>query len=183
MRITILNGEPDPASAFQEYLHELASRLAASGHAVTTLDLRELTLKGCSGCFGCWVRTPGECVKKDDSARVCREAIGSDLLLLASPVTMGFTTALLKRAADQMIPIIHPYFVVQGGEVHHRARYAKYPAFGLLLGAGSGTDAEDIEITTAMWKRMARNMKSSLIYTAVSDRPAQEVANELAVAA
>jgi len=183
MRIAILNGEPDPASAFQEYVHEMASRLAAAGHAVTTLDLRELDLKGCSGCFGCWVKTPGECVKRDDSAQVCRAAIGADLLVLASPVTMGFTSALLKRAADQMIPLLHPYFVIEGGEVHHLARYAQYPEFGLILDAGSDTDAEDIEITTAMWKRMARNLKSRVVFTAVSNRSAEEVANEIALVA
>ncbi len=183
MRIVILNGEPDPASAFEAYLCELKYRLVAMGHETTKLDLASLDLKGCSGCFGCWVKTPGECVKRDDSATVCRAAINADLLLLASPMKMGFTTALLKRAADQMIQLIHPYFVVEGGEVHHRARYAHYPEFGLLLGVDEDTDAEDIEITTAMWGRMARNMKSRLAFTAVADRSAEEVADELALVA
>jgi hypothetical protein len=92
-------------------------------------------------------------------------------------------TALLKRAVDRMIPLIHPYFIIEGGEAHHRARYARYPKFSLLLGAGSDSDAEDIEITTALWKRTARNMKSSLIFTAVSDRAPEEVADELALVA
>jgi multimeric flavodoxin WrbA len=187
MRVTILNGETDLASSFQECVHKVAERLAASDHAVTKIDLRELDLKGCSGCFGCWVKTPGECVKRDDSAQVCRAAMGADLLVLASPVRMGFTTALLKRAADQMIPLIHPYFVIEGGEVHHRARYASYPLLGLLLGAGEDSDAEDIEITTAMWRRTARNLRSRLVFTAVvdglSNRTAEEVADEIAAAA
>jgi len=89
----------------------------------------------------------------------------------------------LKRATDQMIPLIHPYFVMEHGEVHHLARYKKYPLFGLLLGPESDTDAEDIEITTAMWKRLARNLKSRLVFTAVAERPAQEVAYELIAAA
>ena len=180
MRITILNGDPDPVSAFQQYVQQVAGRLADAGHTVTTLNLRDLNLKGCSGCFGCWVKTPGECVKHDDSAQVCRAVINSSLTVLASPLAMGFTTALLKRATDQMIPLIHPYFIVQGGEVDHRARYASYPAFGLLLGAGSDCDAEDIEITTALWRRTARNLKSRMVFTAVADRSAQEVADELA---
>ena len=180
MRITILNGEPDLTSSFHTYLCALASRLADHGHDVEKLDLATLDLKGCSGCFNCWVKTPGECSKRDSSATVCRSVLNSDLLLLASPMNMGFTTALLKRAADQMIPLIHPYLVVQGGEVHHRARYAHYPEFGLLLGAGDDTDAEDIEITSTMWRRMARNMKSQLAFIAVTDRSAEEVANELA---
>jgi multimeric flavodoxin WrbA len=182
MKIILLNGDPNPASDFQNYLHALARRLTASGHAVTQLDLAGLDLKGCSGCFGCWLKTPGECVKRDDSAQICRSAIGSDLLLLASPMTMGFTTALLKRAADQMIPIIHPYFLIEGGEAHHRARYARYPKFGLLLDSGD-SDAEDVEITTAIWSRMARNMKSSMVFTAVTSRAPEEVADEIALVA
>jgi multimeric flavodoxin WrbA len=183
MRITILNGDPDPNSAFQQYVQQVAGRLGDAGHTVTTLNLRDLNLKGCSGCFGCWVKTPGECVKRDDSAQVCRAVLNSSLTVFASPIVMGFTTALLKRATDQSIPLIHPYFIVQGGEVHHRARYAKYPAYGLLLGAGSDCDAEDIEIVTALWRRTARNLKSRLAFTAVADRPAQEVADELALVA
>lgn len=115
MRITILNGEPDPATPFQQYVLDVARQLAASGHTVTTLDLRELDLKGCSGCFGCWVKTPGECVKRDGSAQLCRAVIRADLAVLASPVTMGYTSTLLKRATDQMIPLIHPFFVIEGG--------------------------------------------------------------------
>ena len=183
MRITILNGELDSASAFQAYLQLLASSLTALGHAVTKLDLAALDLKGCSGCFGCWVKTPGECVKRDDSATVCRTALDADLLLLASPMVMGFTTSLLKRAADQMIQLIHPYFVVEGGEIHHRARYAHYPVFALLLGVGPDCDAEDIALTQTMWGRMARNMKSTLAFAAVAGRAAEEIADEIALAA
>jgi multimeric flavodoxin WrbA len=183
MRITILNGEPDAATAFDSYQGLIAVRLSALGHIVETLDLRNLELKGCSGCFNCWLRTPGECCKRDDSATICRSVINSDLVLFASPIVMGFTTALLKRAADQMVPLVHPYLMVEGGEVHHRARYARYPKLGLLLGAGSDVDAEDIEITTEMWRRTARNLKSRLAFVAVADRSAQEVADELALAA
>lgn len=180
MRITILNGEPDAASPFHTYLERFTNRLLALGHAVTKLDLAALDLKGCTGCGNCWVKTPGECSRRDDSATVCRAALGADLLLLASPMTMGFTTALLKRAADQMIPLVHPYFVVEGGEVHHRARYAHYPVFALLLGAGPDSDAEDVEVTRTMWGRMARNIKSRLAWSAVAERTAEEVADELA---
>jgi multimeric flavodoxin WrbA len=180
MRITILNGEPDPGSAFHAYVHAVGGHLAAAGHEVATFDLRALDLQGCSGCFGCWVKTPGECVKRDDSARICRAAIQSGLLVLASPITLGFTSVLLKRAVERMIPLLHPNFVIQGGEVHHRARYAHYPDLGLLLAPGPDADAEDLEITTALWTRLGRNFKSSKVLTAVADRPALEVAHAFA---
>jgi multimeric flavodoxin WrbA len=183
MRITLLNGEPHAHSEFDLYLADLTSRLAARERIITKLDLRDLDLKGCSGCFGCWVKTPGECVKRDQSTQVCRAIVNSDLLLLASPITMGFTSSLLKRAIDQSISLLHPYIVVEGGEMHHRPRYAHYPEFALLLSAGNDTDAEDIEITTAIWRRTARNLKLRLVFTAVADRSAEEVADEIALVA
>lgn len=183
MKTTILNGEPEAGSEFDLYVRATAERTGAAGHEVRLLDLRDLELRGCSGCWGCWVKTPGECVKRDDSALVCRAVIESDLLILASPVVMGFTTALLKRAADQMIPLIHPYTVVEGGEMHHRARYDHYPLVALLLAASPDTDAEDLAITEHMWARMARNLKSRLTFTLVANDTPEEVARELAAVA
>lgn len=183
MRITILNGEPESASAFQEYLSSVVRRLTEAGHAVTSFELRALDLKGCSGCFGCWVKTPGECAKRDDSTRICRAAMEADLLLLASPIMMGFTSALLKRTMDQMISLVHPYVEIEGGEMHHRARYAHSPKFGLLLSAGRDSDDEDVEITRTIWSRTARNLKTQLVFTAVTNRSAAEVADEIAFVA
>ena len=183
MRITILNGSPKQDGGFDAYTTEFAAHLEALGNEVTHLPLRELELKGCTGCWGCWVKTPGECVRGDDSSTVCRAVMDSDVTVLASPMRMGFTSALLKRAADQWIGLVHPYIVVEGGEMHHRPRYARYPKFGLLLGSTADTDAEDIDITTHMWSRAARNMKSSLVFTAVDTVCAKEAAGELVATA
>lgn len=183
MRITILNGSPEEDSGFDAYTKECAAHLEALGNEVTYLQLRDLELKGCTGCWGCWVKTPGECVRRDDSADICKAVMDSDITVLASPMRMGFTSSLLKRAADQMIALVHPYIVIEGGEMHHRPRYARYPKFGLLLGPATDTDAEDIAITTHMWSRAARNFKSSLVFTVVDTVSAKEAADELVAAA
>ena len=183
MRVAIINGEPEAGTEFDRYVAEVTSRLVAADHDVDSLNLRELDIKGCTGCWGCWVKTPGECVARDESAKVCRALLGSDLVLFASPLQMGFVTSLMKRSVDKLIPIVHPYIEIEGGEMHHRPRYESYPTMGLLLGAGPDSDAEDIEITTELWVRLARNMKTTLEFVAVTDRPAEEVAHELVAAA
>jgi hypothetical protein len=96
---------------------------------------------------------------------------------------MGFTTSLLKRAADQMIPLVHPFIVIDDGEMHHRARYARYPLMGLLLAPDASADAEDIEITSHMWARTAHNLKTTLAFTTIATVPAKEAADELAAVA
>jgi hypothetical protein len=183
MRITILNAEPDPESPFDEYVRGVAARFVASGHDVGHLVVRDLDLKGCTGCWGCWVKTPGECARRDDSALIARSVINSDLVVFASPVHMGFTSSLLKRAADQMIGLVHPYIMIEHGEMHHRPRYPRYPLIALLLSPDADTDTEDVAITEHLWARMARNMKTRLAFTAVADRSIEEVADEFAPAA
>ena len=180
MRIAILNGNPSAEdSAFEDYLGGLVRALEERRHDVTLFQLRDMDIKHCTGCWGCWVKTPGECIAKDASADVCRAAIHADLVLHASPVTMGFYSALLKKATDKLIPLIHPYAVVDQGEAHHRARYEEYPLLGLLLQPGEDTDDEDITIIREIHGRTALNLKSRLAFTRLTSDPIEEVAREI----
>jgi hypothetical protein len=118
-------------------------------------------------------------VAHDDSIEVCRATIRADLALWASPVVMGFYSALLKKATDKLIPLIHPYTVVDQGEAHHRARYDHYPLVGLLLAKKADTTPQDIEIISAIHARTALNLKSQLAITALTEQPVEEVADEI----
>jgi len=111
MKITILNGNPNAENVkFDNYLKELSDLLESSKHKVTILQLRDIDVRYCIGCWGCWLKTPGECIVADGSSDICREYINSDLVLFASPVIMGFTSALLKKAHEKILPLLLPYF-------------------------------------------------------------------------
>jgi len=176
MRITILNGNPRAAEGvFRAYLAQLQRALEARGHAVSVLILREMEITPCVGCFGCWVRTPGECVVPDASTEVCRAVIRSDLTVFASPLVMGYVSAVMKRAMDKLLPLILPYFAVIRHETHHRRRYERYPALGVLLEAGVGGDQVDVQITRRLFERFAINFHASLRFVAQVGDPLEEV--------
>ncbi|MGE5415733.1 MAG: flavodoxin family protein [Acidobacteriota bacterium] len=175
MKITLLNGNPNPGP-FDEYLDRLTQTLLADKHHVDRFNLRELDIKYCTGCFGCWVKSPGECEIKDDTWDVLRRVINSDLLLMASPVIMGFPSALAKNMIERLIPLIHPYFEIVQGEVHHIKRYEKYPVMGALLEKSGDTDDEDIRIIHNIFLRNAINFKSRLGLFELTTRSAEEVA-------
>jgi hypothetical protein len=180
MQISVLNGNPHVDNkVFDGYLQRLSDHLESHGHKVTLFTLREMDLKYCIGCFGCWVKTPGECIVKDDSSIIRKECINSDLMLFASPIIMGFTSALLKKAHDKFIPLIHPYFELVNGEVHHLARYIKYPLAALLLEKGEDVDQEDIEIISDIYRRDVVNFKTTLAFISLTSQSIEEVADEI----
>lgn len=70
----------------------------------------------------------------DDMGRdIARSFIRSDLAIFLSPVTFGGYSSELKKGLDRSIGLMMPFFTKIGGEVHHKARYKKYPS---LMGIG-----------------------------------------------
>ena len=62
MKITILNGNPNADNViFDDYLKALSDLLESSDHTALIITLREIDLRYCTGCFDCFVKTPGEC--------------------------------------------------------------------------------------------------------------------------
>jgi multimeric flavodoxin WrbA len=178
MRIAILNGNPDPGNLkFESYLKSLADLLRAKNHQVSLLALRALDIKYCTGCWSCWLKTPGECPVEDGSREVRRSWVNSELVVLASPVRMGFFTALLKRALDKIIPLALPYIEIHQGECHHRLRYPRQPKLAVLLEKDADTDAEDLDIINAVVHRNAINARTELRFIRLMSEPVEEVAD------
>src|SRR4030067_2302164 len=156
MKITILNGNPEP-SAFDNYLEQLISMMELKGHEIIQLLLRDVPLRYCIGCWGCWVKTPGECVARDASRDIDRAVINADFVLWSAPLKMGFPAQLLKMALDKHLPLIHPYMEVAYGEAHHLKRYRHYPRVGLLLEKEASTNEHDLQIVRDIFSRLAIN--------------------------
>ncbi len=178
MKLTILNGNPQD-SAFDSYIKQTQALLGEKGNQVNLIFLRELPLKYCTGCWGCWVKTPGKCQSDSASQEMDDAIINSDFLLWAAPLRMGYPSELIKMAMDKHLPLIHPYMVVDQFEAHHQKRYTKYPRIGLLVEKETFTDRQDLEIVTRLFQRTALNFKSRLYFSLTSETPASELAEKI----
>lgn len=178
MKITILNGNPEPSN-YDQTLAALQTALEDRGNTVQRLDLRHLPLRPCVGCWGCWVKTPGMCTNRDASLEIDEAVIRADFVLWAAPLRMGFPAATLKMALDKHLPLIHPYIVVDQGESHHLKRYAQYPRVGLLVEKETGTDADDLQIIEAIHSRTALNFKTRLEFCLTTETPVEEIAGRI----
>jgi len=179
MKITILNGNPG-RSALDTSLSAITAALQNGGHSVTRIDLRDQKLRNCIGCWGCWVKTPGQCSNGDAACReMDRAVINADFVLWTAPLMMGFPASQLKMALDKHLPLIHPYMVVDQGEAHHRKRYAHYPRVGLLLEMEAGTDARDLQIVSDIFCRTALNFKTRLEFSLNSETAVEELVERI----
>jgi len=182
MKICVLNGNSDPTSTdFDAYVSRFCEVATERGHDVKVLQLRDMDIKYCIGCFGCWVKTPGECIARDESAEVCRTALHADLLICASPVKMGQVSALTKKTLDKLIPLVLPYFTIRQGEIHHPQRYEQTRDLALLL-QKDGADEEDLAIIERSFRRMCINFDSSFRCLKLTDEPVEEVVDALVAA-
>lgn len=80
-------------------------------------------LRHCVGCFGCWVKTPGECVIKDDFSRNGVEMSKCERLLIISRCVYGGYSPEVKRVLDRSISYVNPNFATHKGMMRHRRRY------------------------------------------------------------
>lgn len=180
MTITILDGSPENGKySLESFVNDFRNALNRKGFILNFFDLKRLTIKNCMGCFGCWVKTPGECTISDDTVQIRRNVINSDLVIFISPVIMGFTSALLKKVQDKMIPLIHPYIEFVNNECHHQSRYNKNPDIALLLERTEGSDEEDYKIIENIYQRLAINMKSNLRFVSFTDQDIEKIIYEI----
>ena len=46
------------------------------------INLSSLKIANCIGCYGCWTKTPGKCVIRDDAVKIYPDIAKSDKLLV-----------------------------------------------------------------------------------------------------
>lgn len=95
----------------------------------------------CVGCFGCWTKTPGHCVIRDEWGDFSAQLGKSDEYILVTRVTYGGYSPFPKAVFDRNIGYFLPFFTIRNGEMHHTTRYGKGPKT-IIVGYGETTEGE-----------------------------------------
>ncbi len=163
MKILVLNGEARPGeSKLARWLEDFESGLRDRGASVARVNLAERDIRFCTGCWSCWWSTPGVCVHRDDMESIYPEFLAADLVVFAAPLVLGTVSALVKKTQDRLIPLLHPYIVLDRGECHHRKRYEQYPNLGLVVEPSREDGPEDLDTVKRLFQRFAINAKAEL---------------------
>lgn len=168
MSILVLNGLNGINNIYNNIVEKLVTGMKGRP-GLEVIDLKDKEIAPCGGCFACWVKTPGICIIDDEGREIAKKVINSELLILLTPVIFGGVSSTLKRGIDRLIPNLLPHFRKTNGEIHHKARYEKYPEL-MAVGLLEKKDDEVEGIFSQLLARMAINMfspvhKTFFLYT------------------
>ena len=158
-------------------ISDRALDLAGASATATVIDLSQLKIGPCVGCFGCWVKTPGKCVIHDDACRVYPYLAKSTRLLLVSRVRYGSYDTVMKTMLERAIPIQQAFLRLVQGEIHHKMRDVA-PKEATILGYGALSERER-QVFSHMAHRNARNLQfSSLRLCFAGEEQVEQTARE-----
>lgn len=139
---------------------ELKKFIKKNNYNIKAYNVEKDSMHYCTGCFSCWLKTPGQCVFNDISNDINKAYIESDIAIILSPVKYGCYTTAIRRTLDRMLPNILPFFKKINGEVHHAPRYNKYPKL-VTIGHGSNITLEEENTFKALSNANAVNFQVS----------------------
>lgn len=115
-------------------------------------------LRSCKGCFGCWIKKPGECVINDEMLKIYQSYMNSDAVIFICPVVFGQFSANIKNVVDRTLPDMLPFFCRRtDGSTMHPARYEKYPQL-FLIGYGHELDQEEARLFLDITEKHRNNV-------------------------
>jgi len=164
VKITIFNGSPRAENGNTHVMVRAFMKGARKGGAeVENVFLAKKEINPCRGCFSCWLKTPGECVIKDDMAELLKKFAGSDIVVFATPLYVDNVTGIMKNFMDRLIPGGDPHFEKdEGGECAHLMRFEKRVKLVVISNCGF-PEQSHFQVLELLFKRVARNMRTEVI--------------------
>lgn len=127
-------------------------------------------IKGCMGCFNCWVKTPGKCVIKDSYTEMPRYILESGTCIIITEIKYGCYTSYVKNVLDRLPSgLLLPFFKTIKGEIHHVPRH-NIPLKFIIIGYGE-------DVTSCENQTFKELIKRNMINLSVTDYESYVIKN------
>lgn len=163
MRLLVLRGNPRLRGVTQHLTGLFVQGAREAGAHLDDVHLPSLSVASCTGCYHCWLTTPGECVIHDDMAPLLELLRTADVVVCATPLYNCSMTSSLKAFLERTIPLYLPYASSQGeGALRHGLRRPEAPPQSLItLAVGGFMGDENFAGLRATFRGIARRMAMS----------------------
>jgi multimeric flavodoxin WrbA len=117
----------------------------------------------CTGCFNCWIKTPGECGLRDQLPQMGELLARCDELILISECVYGSVSPFVKNVLDRSIGYILPTFKIVNQVMRHQQRYDRSFIMRSYFYGGNLLEEEKItaqNLVNAMSKNLYGEVKA-----------------------
>ena len=126
MKLLAFNASPRKTRGATEIImNRFVEGAKAAGAQVERHYVSDLMIKGCTGCFSCWWKTPGKCVHNDDMDWVLPLMADADIIYMGTPIYHGNIVHGLQRMREKTLPLVMPEMVMERGVTRHPFRVKK----------------------------------------------------------
>jgi len=120
-------------------------------------------IKGCLGCFNCWIKTPGKCIIKDSYSEMPKFILENGTCIIVTEIKYGCYTSYVKNVLDRLPSgLLLPFFQTVNGEIHHVPRHKNTALKFIVIGYGQ-------DVTYAEEKTFKDLIKRNMINLSVTD--------------
>jgi putative NADPH-quinone reductase len=163
MKILAIQGSPRMKKGYTDKcLQTFLAGAKEAGADTETVYLSKMNIKYCTGCFNCWIVTPGKCIyrDKDDMLGLLQSWKGVDVMIWATPVYIDGVSAQLKTMMDRMLPGALPYIDAseEGHSQHPSRRKAKEKKKLLLMSTCGFGEIDNFDPMVMHIKAAVKNM-------------------------
>jgi multimeric flavodoxin WrbA len=163
MKAYIISDQEYQTEQFEQLHSLISSYLTAKNFQIEETQIGRNDLAFCKGCFGCWIKKPGECVISDKIAQINSTSMNSDVVVFLSPVVFGQSSANIKTVLDRWVPNVLPFFItLPDGSTMHPPRYSSYP-HQIIIGYDEPLSKDDAQLFTNIIKKHRAEV-DALIY-------------------
>lgn len=120
---------------------------------IDVLDCSEIN--ACTGCAGCWVKTPGTCVIDDKASEYAKKITNYEEITIVSKLCFGGVSYKIKRVIDRCIGYVDTFMILDGNDIRHGRRYNHSFKLNVVF-YGIGSDLEK-EKARSLIDRMCKN--------------------------
>jgi len=172
----LISDKEYPTKTYQALKDLIVKFLEDKGFETKLIDVGMDNLTFCMGCFGCWIKKPGECVINDLMTQINESFMNSDVVIYLNPIIFGQFSANIKNAIDRSIPNMLPFFETRpDGTTMHPSRYDTFPR-QIMIGYGDMVSNEDKQLFIDITKKHRRNIEI-LTYPETAEALIQALSN------
>ena len=165
MKILAFNSSPRKnKGATDIVLDKFLEGTKDSGGNFEKVYLKDKKIEKCIGCFGCWTKTPGKCIfKNDDMPEILDKMIAADVIVFATPLYHFGMSSYMRIMLEKTLPMVEPFLIEDKELTKHPKRNKEKEEKWVIISVCGFPEIEHFQALNLCFEQNARSNEAKII--------------------